>query len=92
MLEVGGTRLANGSRSKSVAKPSARSRVSNGKDLFLDVAPRPSGSSRSIASPCPAYPGSGSGAAAIKATTIRSNTTRMATPSYRPVSTADRSP
>jgi hypothetical protein len=36
MLEVGGTRLANGSRSKSVAKPSARSRVSNGKDLFLD--------------------------------------------------------
>lgn len=28
--------LPSGTRSKSVAKPSARSRVSNGKDLFLD--------------------------------------------------------
>ena len=36
MLENEGIGLANGSRSKSVAKPSARSRVSNGKDLFLD--------------------------------------------------------
>ena len=36
MLENEGISLANGSRSKSVAKPSARSRVSNGKDLFLD--------------------------------------------------------
>jgi hypothetical protein len=33
---MGGLSLANGSRSKGVAKPSARSRVSNGKDLFLD--------------------------------------------------------
>jgi hypothetical protein len=36
MLENEGISLANGSLSKSVAKPSARSRVSNGKDLFLD--------------------------------------------------------
>lgn len=28
--------LPSGNRSKSVVKPSARSRVSNGKDLFLD--------------------------------------------------------
>ena len=34
MLENEGLSLANGTRSKSVAKPSARSRVSNGKDLF----------------------------------------------------------
>jgi hypothetical protein len=36
MLENGGLSLPSGNRSKSVAKPSARSRVSNGKDLFLE--------------------------------------------------------
>jgi hypothetical protein len=36
MLENGGEILPSSSRSKGVAKPEARSRVSNGKDLFLD--------------------------------------------------------
>jgi hypothetical protein len=33
---MGGENLPSSSRSKGVAKPEARSRVSNGKDLFLD--------------------------------------------------------
>ena len=36
MLENGGEILPSSSRSKGVAKPEARSRVSNGKDLFLE--------------------------------------------------------
>jgi hypothetical protein len=36
MPENGGFSLHNANRSKAVARPTARSRVSNGKDLFLD--------------------------------------------------------
>ena len=36
MLENGGFSLQDGNRSKAVARPTARSRVSNGKDLFLE--------------------------------------------------------
>ena len=36
MLENGGENLPSASRAKAIAKPAARSRVSNGKDLFLD--------------------------------------------------------
>jgi hypothetical protein len=36
MLQNGGLSLQEGNRSKAVARPTARSQVSNGKDLFLE--------------------------------------------------------